>query len=95
MAKKLELEVVDASGLTDADWTSINKVSCAYDADSFEAFWDEIDKLGDPSLKIRVAAAFFPDLIREEIKDEMAKQGITAEDLRELLRKWESPAGNQ
>jgi hypothetical protein len=30
MAKKLELEVVNASGLTDADWTSINNLITTY-----------------------------------------------------------------
>ena len=29
MAKGFELKVVDASGLTDADWTGINKVMSA------------------------------------------------------------------
>ena len=36
--------------------------------------------------------AFFPDLIREALKDEMAEQGITQEDLKELLGLLERPA---
>jgi hypothetical protein len=95
MSDRPELKVVDASGLTDADWIGINKVALAYEAGGVRAFWDEIDKLGNPAVRIRVAGAFFPDLIREAIKDEMARQGLTVEDLRELLRKNESPAGDQ
>ena len=42
-----------------------------------------------------VLSAFFPDMIREAIKDEMANQGVTVEDLREIIRKKESPFRNQ
>ena len=95
MAKWLELKVVDMSGLTDADWIGINKVMRACEAGGFEVFWDEIDKLGDPARQIKVARAFFPDLIREALKDEMAEHGITQEDLKELLRLLERPAASQ
>jgi hypothetical protein len=67
--------------------------ACA--AGGFEVFWDEIDKLGDPVRQIKVAGAFFPDLIREALKDEMAEQGITQDDLKELLGSVKSPAANQ
>ena len=95
MAKGLELKVVDVSGLTDADWTGINQVMRACEAGGFEVFWDEIEKLGDPARQIKVAGAFFPDLIREALKDEMAEQGITQDDLKELLGSVKSPAANQ
>jgi len=85
MAKGVQLTVVDTSGLTDADWTVINKVMRACEAGGFNVFWDEIDRLVDPVLQIRVAKAFFPDLIREALKDEMAEQGITRDDLKEFL----------
>ena len=93
MAKGLKLTVVDTSGLTDADWIAINKIMRACEAGGFNVFWDEIDRLVDPVLKIRVAKAFFPDLIREALKDEMAEQGITHEDLKEFLTR--RPAGYQ
>ena len=95
MAKGLKLTVVDMSGLTDADWTGINKVMRACEAGGFNVFWDEIDKLIDPVLQIRVAKAFFPDLIREALKDKMAEQGITHEDLKEFLTRRKSPAAYQ
>jgi hypothetical protein len=85
MAKGVKLTVVDTSGLTDADWTVINRVMRACEAGGFNVFWDEIDRLVDPVLQIRVAKAFFPDLIREALKDEMAEQGITHEDLKAFL----------
>jgi hypothetical protein len=36
--------------------------------------------------------AFFPDMIREALRDSLAEQGVTEEDVRELIRKLESPA---
>jgi len=95
MSKGLKLTVVDVSGLTDADWTGINKVMRACQAGGFDIFWDEIDKLVDPVLRIRVAKAFFPDLIREALKDEMAEQGITHEDLKVFLTRRKTPAAYQ
>jgi hypothetical protein len=44
---------------------------------------------------LTVASAFFPDLIREVIKDQMAEHGVIVEDLREILRKPESPTRYQ
>jgi hypothetical protein len=61
----------------------------ACEAGGFNAFWDEIDKLINPVLQIRVAKAFFPDLIREALKDKMAEQH---EDLKEFLTRRKSPA---
>jgi hypothetical protein len=44
---------------------------------------------------VRTMGAFFPDMMREAIRDEMAEAGMTEEDLRELIRKLESPARDQ
>jgi hypothetical protein len=52
-------------------------------------------KKDDPVRYIRVAGAFFPDMVREAIKDSMAEAGITEEDVREMVRKLESPARDQ
>ena len=49
----------------------------------------------DPVRYIRVAGAFFPDMVREAIKDSKAEAGITEEDVREMVRKLESPARDQ
>lgn len=49
----------------------------------------------DPFRYTSVMAAFFPDMIREAIKDSMAEIGMTEQDVRELLRRLESPAGIQ
>ena len=89
MAQKLN--VVDASGLTDADWAVVDRVNRAFEVGGIEAFWDELERLDDSVQAITVASAFFPDLIREVIKDHMAEHGLTIDDLREILRKSESP----
>jgi hypothetical protein len=40
-------------------------------------------------------AAYFPTEIANAIRDRMAEIGMTEEDLRELVRKLESPARDQ
>lgn len=88
--KKPVLEVVNSSGLTDADWVQINKVIRAYERGGWDAFWTELETLGDDLiLKITVVGAFFPDAIREAIEDELAESGLALEDLREYLEKNE------
>jgi hypothetical protein len=64
---------------------------------SFSTLWSAVEKLAVKDLKpcMSVLSAFFPDMIREAIKDEMANQGVTVEDLREIIRKKESPFRNQ
>jgi len=42
-----------------------------------------------------VFGAFFPDKLREILKDKMAQVGITEEDLIDLDRKLQSPTGVQ
>jgi len=74
--KKTVLEVVNSSGLTHADWIGINKVRRAYERGGWDAFWSELETLGDDFiLKITVVGAFFPDAIREAIEDELAGVG--------------------
>ena len=88
--KKPVLEVVNSSGLTHADWIGINKVRRAYERGGWDAFWSELETLGDDFiLKITVVGAFFPDAIREAIEDELAESGLALEDLREFLKKNE------
>ena len=55
-----------------------------------------LDELAsDPIRYMKVIGALFPDMVREAIRDEMAEAGMTEEDLREMLRKLESPARDQ
>ena len=86
--KKPVLEVVNSSGLTDADWIGINKVRRAYERGGWDGFWSEFETLGDDLiLQITVAGAFFPDAIREAIEDELAESGLALEDLREFVKR--------
>jgi hypothetical protein len=41
----------------------------------------------DPIRYVVVIGAFFPDMMRETIRDQTAEAGITEEDLRELIQK--------
>jgi hypothetical protein len=90
-----DFEIVDSSHLTDADWAEINKLKKACETGG-KALSAAIEQLAtDPIRYMNVMAAFFPDMIREAIKDSMAESGMTEDDLRELIRKLESPARTQ
>ena len=89
-------EVEDSTGLTDADWTEINRLKQAYKSGGQKALSKAFEELSkDPIRYVRVVGAFFPGDVREAIRDEMAAQGMSEDDLRELIRKLESPARDQ
>ena len=75
--RQYALEVVNSEVLTDADWDAINKVRRAYDSGGLDAFWSELETLGDDDFvfQLRGGRSFFPDEIREAIKDELAESG--------------------
>jgi len=90
--KPIDLEVADPSGLTDADWAEINRLKSLYETGGRNALSKALAELGesDPVRSIHVLRAFFPETVREALSDSMAEQGITAEDLRELIRRHEA-----
>ena len=94
--KQIELEIVDASGLTDGDWAEINRLKSLYETGGRNALSKALAELGesDPVRSIRVLSAFFPEGVREALRDSMAEQGMTAEDLRELIRRHEGSTQN-
>lgn len=86
-------EVKDTSRLTDADWTVINALKRGYEEGGSPALDKALKQLADdPVLYTRIMGAFFPDEMRETLKDVMAAKGVTMEDLREIIEKAESPA---
>jgi hypothetical protein len=96
MADDEPFEVVDSIGLTDADWTEINRLQGAYRRGGKKALNAAMTELAkDPIRFAAVIGAFFPDMIREAMKDAVAEAGMTEEDIRELVRKLESPARDQ
>jgi hypothetical protein len=77
--------IADTSSLTDSDWAEINKLKRAYDEGGVKALSKALEELKkDFSRAFPVLAAFFPEKMREALKDVMAEQGITEEDVREL-----------
>ena len=96
MADDDPFKVENSEGLTDADWVEINRLKRAYEAGGQKALSKAFAELAkDPVQYVRVVGAFFPNDVREAIKDEMAEQGMSKDDLRELIRKLESPARDQ
>ena len=81
-----DLGIVDSSWLTDANWAVINRLRRIHETEGQIAVRKALRAL-EPENYLRVAAAFFPDKVREAIKDEMAENGITEQDLREMAKK--------
>jgi hypothetical protein len=81
-----DLGIVDTSLLTDDDWATINKLRRIYASEGQKGLSKAMREL-DPSHYIKVMSAFFPDEVREVVKDEMAALGITEEDVKELAKK--------
>jgi hypothetical protein len=92
-----ELRIENTSGLTDADWAEINKLKRAYDSGGDEELMKAMEKLtqDDPVRAVRVWGAFFPHRMREALKDKMAEMGMTLEDLKEMIQKFEPPPTKQ
>src|SRR5262245_19154190 len=88
-------KIVDTEGLSDADLSEINKLLRVYDAGGSDAFWEAVEELGDedPVRYVAVAGAFFPDVVRKIIRDEMAEQDMTEEDVRDLFKKLKMGGG--
>jgi len=97
MADDEPFEVTNSTGLTDADWAEINKLRQAFEKGGPAGVSKAMAKLAkdDPMRYLTVMGAFFPDTIREAIKDSVAEAGMTVADIREMVRKLESPARDQ
>jgi hypothetical protein len=96
MKKDEPFEVVDSSGLTDADWSEINKLQKAYQEGGQKALGKAMTALvNDPLRYVAVIGAFFPHMLREAMKDAMAEAGLTETDLNDMARKLESPVRDQ
>jgi len=90
MSDNEPFEVVDSSGLTDADWAEINRLQRVYKEGGKEALNEAMAALAkDPIGFIRVVGAFFPDMIKKMIHDALDQEGISEEDLRETLAEIE------
>jgi len=90
-------EIADTSSLKDADWAEINKLKRAHELGGDRALHLACKELSskDPIRYFRIMAAYFPGRVAEMLKDAMAEAGLTLEDIREMLRRAESPARDQ
>jgi len=82
-----KLNIADRSWLTDADWAAVTRINRACELGGAAAFWDELETFDDASLQLRVLGAFFPDVVRQMIEEEIGEYSLTAEDLRAILGK--------
>ncbi len=81
-----ELGIKDTSDLADADWAEINKLRRIWEKDGTKALTKAFDEL-DPIRCFRIMAAFFPEMVYNTMKDYMAENGLTEDDLKEMIRK--------
>lgn len=93
MASDKILEVVDPTGLTDADWGQINALRALYESSGAEALDNALERLSSerPGQFIRIAAALDPASVRDATKDELADKGITEQDVSDLLKRLNAP----
>jgi hypothetical protein len=93
----MDLDDGDMSHYTDADWAALNTLKAAWKDGGQKALSKAMEALAenDPVRYSSVMAAYFPTEIANAIRDRMAEIGMTEEDLRELVRKLESPARDQ
>lgn len=90
------LDVADPSGLSDADCADIKRLQRAYTTGGEEALLVALDELAtDPIRYVHLMRAIYPEMISEAIRDELAEHGMDEKDLRDLIRKLESPAPDQ
>ena len=86
---KFPFELKVTSGLIVAVWSSIFELKRVYETEGVEAYSKLIEDLTifDPVRAVRAMGAFFPDDVRETLKDVMAERGMTREDLEEIIKK--------
>jgi hypothetical protein len=86
-------EICDKLQLTDADWAEINHLNRVYKNGGPKAFSKALGELGekDPMQFFAIAFAYFPVLVREVIKNNVANLGMTADDFRSFLATSEDP----
>jgi hypothetical protein len=97
MPKDRTIAVQDPSGLTDADWSEIGKIQKAHAEGGMKALDVALQELLDRDVlrHAMICGALWPDELREAIRDAMAEEGMDEQDLRQLIRKLESPARDQ
>src|SRR5262245_55972881 len=86
-------EPVETSHLTDADWAEVNRIWRAWQIGGKKELNKVLAELAktDPIRYLHVMHAYFPQMVTDAVKDSMAEKGMTEDDIRELVRKLESP----
>lgn len=92
-----DFKLITGSMLTDADWNEINNLKTLYISGGPMALVARVShlKLNEPARYVAVWGALFPASLKEAVKDAMAEHGIDDEDLRQLVREYQSPVRDQ
>jgi hypothetical protein len=87
-----EPQLVDTTDLTDADWDEINKIEQAYAKRGERGFVKALEALykRDELSWLRVVLAYYPTVVEEIMRDNLAASGVTTEDLQEIFGNMES-----
>lgn len=87
----------DTTHFTDADWAAVTRLRDIYQRDGRSGLEQAMARLAkeDPVRFTSIGYATEPVFWQNAIKDAMAAEGMDEEDVRELVRKLESPARDQ
>ena len=83
--------VVKTEHLSDADWAELNRLNKIFVNQGIEAFSKALRDLAsaEPARYLAISAAFMPQEVENSVRDYMAANGITAEELLEIIEKAE------
>jgi hypothetical protein len=79
----------DELALTDADWAEINRLKRILETEGSKALKKALVDMAkmEPVRYVTITAVFFPEKVYNSMKDFMAAEGITEDDLIERVRK--------
>jgi hypothetical protein len=89
-----EPHLIDSTDLTDADWDEINKIKQAYATRGQRGFVKALEALYKRDeltwLRVVVVLAYYPTVVKEAMRDNMAASAVTAENLQDIFENMES-----
>ena len=86
-----DIEPENSTLLNEADRAELTRFEEIYRSEGSDALSRVLREAArrNPVAYVRIMAALAPDVVREQLRDAMAEAGMTADDVREMIRKLE------